>query len=105
MSGVLEWPPIIWTLRIALLILVAGAAYLFVLLIARFFRWTNIRSMVLAEPPRVESVGGEFAGAKGEVRLFHLERSGLDHRVATLEEQVARLGAQANSDERRRKRR
>lgn len=104
MEAILEWPPIIWTVRITLLILVGGGAYLFVLLIARFFRWTNVRAMVLADPPRVESVGGEFAGAKAELKLFQLERSGLDHRVETLEEQVARLGAQVESDERRRKR-
>lgn len=69
MKLIIEWLPLIWTLRISLLIVIAGGAYLYVLLIARFFRWRTIRDMVLADPPKVESVGGEFAGAKAEVKL------------------------------------
>lgn len=107
MNGILEWPPIIWTVRIALLILVGGAAYLFVLLIARFFRWTNIRTMLLADPPSVESVGGEFAGAKAELKLFQNTRSGLDGgRVADLEAKMDRVLAAITSDDgQRRKKR
>ena len=106
MEGIPEWPPIIWTVRITLLILVAGGAYLFVLLIARFLRWTNIRAMVLADPPRVESVGGEFAGAKAELKLFQSTRSGLDGRVADLEAKMVRVLAVLPSDkELRRKKR
>jgi hypothetical protein len=70
MHRFLDWPPIFWTLRIGILIVLAGGLHVFVLLISRFFRWSNIRSMVLADPPRVESVGGEFAGAKAELKLF-----------------------------------
>jgi septal ring factor EnvC (AmiA/AmiB activator) len=91
MKRIIEWLPLIWTLRIGLLILVAGGAYLYVLLIARFFRWRTIRDMVLAEPPRVESVGGEFAGAKAEVKLAQQAASNLEKRVAELEATVERV--------------
>lgn len=104
MNGILQWLPIIWTVRIGLLILLCGSAYLFVLLIARFFRWTNIRTMVLAELPRVESVGGEFAGAKAELKLFQYEESGLEHRVADLESKVKELTANTPDEGQRRKR-
>lgn len=105
MDGILEWPPIIWTVRIALLILVAGGAYLFVLLVARFFRWTNIRVMLLADPPRVESVGGEFAGAKAELKLFQNTRSNLEGRVADLEGKMDQVIATITSDEAPRRKR
>ena len=103
MDGILEWPPIIWTVRITLLILVGGGAYLFVLLIALFFRWTNVRAMVLADP---ESVGGEFAGAKAELKLFQSTRSGLDGRVADLEAKMVHVLAAIppDKDSRRKKR-
>lgn len=103
MNGIMQWPPIIWTVRIGLLILVGGSAYLFVLLIARFFRWTNIRTMVLAALPRVESVGGEFAGARAELKLSQSTHSGLDGRVADLETKMVRVLAALPSDEKSRR--
>ena len=47
--------------------------------------------MVLADPPRVESVGGEFAGAKAEVKLAQQVASKLEERVADLEATVERV--------------
>lgn len=89
MRRIIEWLPLIWTLRIGLLIVLAGGAYLYVLLIARFFRWKNIRAMVLAKLPQVESVGGEFAGAKAELKLSQHATSSLDERVVELEGKMA----------------
>ena len=91
MSRIFDWPALIWTLRIALVIVVSCGVYLFGLLIARFFRWKVIRAMVLADPPRVESVGGEFAGAKAELKLFQHAHSSLDERVANLETRMDRV--------------
>jgi hypothetical protein len=89
MHRFLDWPPIFWTLRIGILIVLAGGLHVFVLLISRFFRWANIRSMLLADPPRVESLGGEFAGAKAELKLFqHVQgeqQRTMDQRVTDLE--------------------
>jgi hypothetical protein len=92
-NRIFDWPPIIWTVRIGLLIVLTGGLHVFVLLISRFFRWTNIRNMVLADPPRVESVGGEFAGAKAELKLFQHAHSSLDERVANLETRMDRVMA------------
>lgn len=103
MRGILEWLPLIWTLRIGLLILLLGGAYLYVLLVARFFRWTNIRAMVLADPPRVESVGGEFAGAKAELKLFQTAQNeqqvSVENRLAVLEARVRVLLRTVGADE------
>lgn len=106
MHRFLDWPPIFWTLRISILVVLAGGLHVFVLLISRFFRWTNIRSMVLAEPPRVESVGGEFAGAKAEVKLFQeaeaRQESSLDQRLSEVEGRIVMLlRALGLEDERR----
>lgn len=78
MKRIIEWLPLIWTLRIGMMIVVAGGAYLYVPLVARFFRWRTMRDMVLADPPKVESVGGEFAGAKAEVKLAQQVASNLE---------------------------
>jgi hypothetical protein len=103
MRRILEWLPLIWTLRIGLLIVLAGGAYLYVLLIARFFRWKTIRAMVLADPPRVESVGGEFAGAKAELKLFQAtqneQRDTMGQRVTALEARVRAIARSMEQDE------
>lgn len=95
MHRFLDWPPIFWTLRIGILIVLVGGLHVFVLLVSRFFRWSNIRSMLLAEPPRVESVGGEFAGAKAELKLFQRaqdqQQSSSDHRLDYLEARVRKI--------------
>jgi hypothetical protein len=90
MKRIIEWLPLIWTLRVSLLIVIAGGAYLYVLLIARFFRWGTIRDMVLADPPQVESVGGEFAGAKAEVKL---SQQGQEKRQINVGQRVTELEA------------
>lgn len=38
MGSVLEWPPVVWAMRVALLVLLAGCSYVYLLLIAPFFR-------------------------------------------------------------------
>lgn len=55
------------------------------LLVARFFRWKNVRTMILADPPKVESVGGEFAGAKAEVKL---SQSSSETQIATMQDRL-----------------
>lgn len=90
MDRFLDWPPILWTLRIAILIVVIGGLHVFVLVVSRFFRWKTVRAMVLADPPRVESLGGEFAGAKAELKLSKLD----EHQVIALREQVRQVQEQ-----------
>ena len=81
MGPVLGWQPVVWAMRIALLVLLVGCSYVYLLLIAPFFRPTNIRRMLLADLPRVRRVGAEFAGTRGEVELVQ-ER---EQRLATVE--------------------
>ena len=69
MDRFIGWPPIFWTLRIRIPIVLVGGLHVFLLLISRFFRLKTVRAMLLADPPRVDPVGGEFAGAKAELTL------------------------------------
>lgn len=74
MATVLGWPPVVWALRIALVVALAGCSYVYLLLIAPFFRPANIRRMVRADLPRVRSVGAEVAGTRGEVQFVQEPR-------------------------------
>lgn len=96
MDRFVGWPPIMWTLRIGILIVVGGGLHVFILLMLRFLRWKTMRAMVLADPPRVESLGGEFAGAKAEVKLSkHVDAE----QLALLQTQLAQIQVQLNKVE------
>lgn len=69
MGAVLEWLPVVWAMRIALFVLLVGCAYIYLLLIAPFFRPAHVRRMVTADLPRVMRVGAEIAGTRGEVHF------------------------------------
>ena len=69
MGAVLGWLPVVWAMRIALLVLLVGCSYLYLLLIAPFFRPANIRRMVKAGLPRVRTIGAEIAGTRGDVEF------------------------------------
>jgi hypothetical protein len=88
MGEILGWQPFVWTARVVLLILLGGTGYVFILFLIRFLNWKNIKGMAHASPPQIESVGGEFAGAKAEVRLVAQDRQllTLDQRLRALEE-------------------
>jgi hypothetical protein len=94
MDKILGWPPILWTLRVALFTLLVGCTYIFVLLLARFLRPAHVRYLLRAGLPRVKSVGGEFAGTKGEVHFAEAQDAqiaGLELRVNGLQTNVERL--------------
>lgn len=85
------WMPIFWTLRIGILIVLFTGFCVYILLGSRFFRPKTVRAMLLADPPHVESVGGEFAGAKAEVKLSkHVDAE----QLALLQTQLARIQVQ-----------
>lgn len=69
MGAVLGWLPVVWAMRIALLVLLAGCSYVYLLLLAPFFRPANIRRLVKADLPRVGGIGAEVAGTRGEVHF------------------------------------
>lgn len=94
MNRIFDWPPIIWTARITVLILLTGASHLLLLLIARFLRPRHVMQMLRAEIPQVKSVGGEFAGTKGEIQFVQAQENHLatlDERVNSLAEKIAHL--------------
>lgn len=64
-------------MRIALLVLVAGCSYLYLLLIAPFFRPAHVLRMLKADIPRVRRLGVEIAGTGAEVQLVE-EREALE---------------------------
>jgi hypothetical protein len=102
MQAILQWPPLIWTLRIILLATLLAGGTIFLLLAARFFRWTHVKTLLRAELPRVRSVGGEFAGTKATVQLVQekeeIELAKLSERVDnlqhTMDVALAALGQQ-----------
>jgi len=69
MQPLFLWPPILWTLRVSVLILLSTSTMVFMLLIARFFRWKHLKLLLKAELPRIQSIGGEFGGTKASVQL------------------------------------
>ena len=69
-----------------LVVLIDGLA-LFTLLTARFFRWRHVKQLVLADLPRVQSVGGAIGGTKATVELA----SDRDEQIAELNAAVATL--------------
>jgi hypothetical protein len=69
MGPVLGWPPLVWAMRVALLVLLAGCSYVYLLLIAPFFRPAHVVRMLKADIPRVSKFGAEIAGTRGEVEF------------------------------------
>ena len=92
MGAVLGWLPVVWVMRIALLVLLAGCSYVYLLLIAPFFRPTNIRRMVTADLPRVRGIGAEVAGTRGEVHF-------VQDREASEKKKAANLKTAGETDE------
>jgi hypothetical protein len=94
MDEIIGWGPILWTLRVGAFTLIAGGTYVFLLLIARFLRPSHVRTLLKAGLPRVKSVGGEFAGTRGEVHFAEAQDAqiaGLELRVNGLQKNVERL--------------
>lgn len=56
-------------MRIALLVLLAGCSYVYLLLIAPFFRPAHVLRMLKADIPLVRRFGAEIAGTRGEVEF------------------------------------
>jgi|GEM_PF-5782106 len=99
MGPVLGWQPVVWAMRIALLVLLVGCSYVYLLLIAPFFRPANIRRMLMADLPRVRRVGAEIAGTRAEVDL--VQEAGIktvaEHLDATHQE-VLKAGEEGDDE-------
>lgn len=88
MDSVLHWPPVVWALRIGLVVVVMDGLGLFTLLTARFFRWKHVKRLLLADLPQIRSVGGQVAGAGATVELAQNPR---DRQIALLEQRMEEL--------------
>lgn len=93
MGEITGWPPVVWTGRVLSIILMAGAGYIFFLFLLRFLNWKTIKGMALAPPPEIESVGGEFGGARAEIKLVAQGRqlNAVEQRLKDLEDAHAAL--------------
>jgi hypothetical protein len=105
MQSLLQWPPIFWALRIVTLVVLVDGLGLFALLTARFFRWKHVKQLVLADLPRVQSVGGAIGATKATVELATGEEeqiAALGARVATLQQTIdalmTRIGKESSND-------
>lgn len=96
MGSVLGWPPLVWAMRVALLVLLAGCSYVYLLLIAPFFRPAHVVRMLKADIPRVRSLGAEIAGTRGEVEFVYA-RDALE-RSETATQRFARHASNASTE-------
>jgi len=82
-ASIFGWPPVLWTIRIVLLIVILAGAFLVMLLFVRFFRRDSIKTLWKAPLPHFKEFGGKFAGMEATAKLA-------DANVAT-EAQLAEL--------------
>lgn len=68
-ASIFGWPPVLWTLRLVLLMVIAGGAYLLVLLFSRYFRRDSINTLWRAPLPQFKEFGGKFAGMEATAKL------------------------------------
>ena len=85
MGAVLGWLPVVWAMRIVLLVLLVGCSYVYLLLIAPFFRPAHIMRLLRADLPRVRRLGAEIAGNRAEVELAQEQRTTKFHADAARE--------------------
>jgi hypothetical protein len=96
MREILGWPPAVWTLRLAFVIVVGGAAWIVLLYAARFLRPKHVWRMLRGQLPEFQKVGatakllGQELSLQGELtERYHQELEYLDARLKTVELQLA----------------
>lgn len=102
----LAWPPVLWTLRIAILLGLVAASWVGFLYVLRYLKPANIKALASGKLPRIRSI--ELLGKKVELQSERSEEmevmlDSLSGRVAQLEqkhhEQSKALEAIAGSQE------
>lgn len=91
---ILLWPPVLWTLRLVTLIVLAAIGLAVFLLLARFLRPMHLKAMLMADIPRVSEIGGEVAGNKIAIKLDQTQSAQIEalvSQVAVLETNMRRL--------------
>lgn len=100
MESLLSWPPLVWTLRLLLLVYAGGILYVSTLYLARFLRPGNAWRLLSDELPsfaRVEGtakVMGQELSINADVAGTDIDRlSAVERRVGELEVYVRDLAA------------
>ncbi|HEX8694690.1 MAG TPA: hypothetical protein VF746_19855 [Longimicrobium sp.] len=93
MDRIFGWPGVYWTARILLIIVMGGGSCVLLLLLARFLRPRHVLALLRSDPPKLDEVGGEFAGAKASVKFAAQSTAmeTLSQRVIALEQRVDEL--------------
>jgi hypothetical protein len=92
-DSVLEWAPLLWTLRVVALILLVGGGWCAFLYFLRFVRPKHVRAMWNARLPRLRGVGGKLAGNEFAVDL------GQDEQVDAVEDRLTKLESEQMATE------
>ena len=97
---ILRWPPVIWTARAFIVIVVGGESWTVGLYLARFLRPKHFWKLVTAELPKFKAVAGsakvlgqEIAANATLETARDRENEALDRRVTILEEQMRDFAA------------
>lgn len=93
MDRIFGWPGVYRTARILLIIVMGGGSCVLLLLLARFLRPRHVLALLRSDPPKLDEVGGEFAGSKASVKFAgqNTAMDSLSRRVTALEQRVDEL--------------
>jgi hypothetical protein len=94
MKDVLLWAPLLWTLRILLLLTAGGATLVVGLYMARFLRPRHIRTLLTAELPAFSRVGGTAKVLGQELSLNAELDEHRDRQLAAAQERMDEIAAQ-----------
>ena len=99
LTSIFGWPLLLWTIRVGLFIVFVAAIAVFLLLVARFFRFKHIRAMVSAPLPQFKEVGGKFAGVEATAKLLEADAAtaqqldAVNKRIDDLVEYIGKIAA------------
>lgn len=74
LASIFGWPPVLWTLRLVLLIVILAGTFVVGLVFARFFRREHIRRLWNAPLPQFKEIGGKFAGMEASAKLAETDQ-------------------------------
>jgi hypothetical protein len=90
LASIFGWPPLLWTLRLVLLIVVVAGTFVLALVFSRFFRREHVRRLWNAPLPQFKEIGGKFAGMEASAKLIETDRE-LQRQVSEVREQMEKL--------------
>ncbi|MBA2244019.1 MAG: hypothetical protein H0W11_03625 [Gemmatimonadetes bacterium] len=88
MEALLSWPPLLWTARALLLVLLVSAGIVTALFMVRFFRPTNLRALLLADLPSLASFSASLKVLGQELSANASLDTKRDQQIRALEERL-----------------